>query len=396
MRKFNNNLTKMYAVGFLTSLHFFSAVLVPMLTIWAGLSFTQAMILQSIFVVSVTILEIPTGAVADIYGRKVSLAMGMLIAFIAFEVYGFDKTFVSCVIGEVLIAFAASLISGADSAMIYDSLKQEGQEKHASKAFGRFQSVRMLGILIAGPIGSVIASKFGMIAPMRVTGITAFLAFLIVVMLKEPSIEEEKLATTFRKQVKQLFVGIKVLKHDRKLLDLALDFAIMAVVGKTMIWLYQPLLSDVGMPIAYFGFVSFFFVLIELLLMANTNVVIDMLKGIERVFSISRIVPLVGLVLAVVAVIVGANLLGQALAVVSVTLVVAFALGRKPYFDAVMNKRIASKDRATVNSTVRMISMGIMFVANPIIGYATDKVSILAPLLGLVLVASVWIWHKQE
>ncbi len=395
MRKFNN-LTKMYLVGFLTSLHFFSAVLVPMLTVWVGISYTEAMILQSIFVVSVTILEIPTGAVADIYGRKVSLALGMFIAFTAFEIYGFNKTFVSCVMGEVLIALAASLISGADSAMIYDSLKQEGQEKHASKAFGRFQSVRMLGILIAGPIGSVIASRFGMIVPMRITGISALLAFFIVLMLKEPSVEEEKLATTFSKQARQLFVGIKVLKHDKKLLVLALDFAIIAVVGKTMIWLYQPLLSKIGMPIAYFGFVSFFFVLIELVLMANTNFVIDKLKGIEKVFNISRIVPLLGLALAAVAVIVGANLVGQTLGVVGVTLVVAFALARKPYFDSVMNDRIESKDRATVNSTIRMISMGIMFVANPLIGYATDRVSILVPLLALGLVAGVWAWYKRK
>ena len=62
-------------------------VLVPFFLEWGKISFTQIMILQSFFVFSKFILEIPTGAIADYFGRKTSIIFSALVMSIAVFVY---------------------------------------------------------------------------------------------------------------------------------------------------------------------------------------------------------------------------------------------------------------------------------------------------------------------
>ena len=68
-------------------MHFFGAVLIPFYTQWGGLSLSQAMMLNSWFMLWNVLLEIPTGTVADYLGRKVSLALGSLFGAAAALVY---------------------------------------------------------------------------------------------------------------------------------------------------------------------------------------------------------------------------------------------------------------------------------------------------------------------
>src|SRR3989344_3248955 len=112
------------------------------------------------------ILEIPTGAIADYIGRKHSIALGALVVAVAALVYGSVAEFEIFLLGEFLFAAAMALISGADEALLYDSLKEAGREEERKKVFGRANSFHLLGMLVAAPIGSFIAAKQGLNAPM--------------------------------------------------------------------------------------------------------------------------------------------------------------------------------------------------------------------------------------
>ena len=67
---FKSNIWKMYAFRFLISMHFFSAVLIPFFLDYGNISFTKIMLLQSWFAFWSFVLEIPTGTIADYFGRK--------------------------------------------------------------------------------------------------------------------------------------------------------------------------------------------------------------------------------------------------------------------------------------------------------------------------------------
>lgn len=60
----------MYLWRALMHMHFFAGVLVPFFTDWGGLSLNQMFLLQAWFFLWIFLLEVPTGALADKYGRR--------------------------------------------------------------------------------------------------------------------------------------------------------------------------------------------------------------------------------------------------------------------------------------------------------------------------------------
>ncbi len=133
MATYKANIRKMYLFKFFIFLHFIGGVLVPFFLTWGKISFTQIMILQSVFMISMFLLEIPTGAIADYLGRKTSLIIGAIINIIAVFVYTSYPNFYVFLVGEFLWAMTWALLSGADQALVYDSLKKIKQKKNQRK-----------------------------------------------------------------------------------------------------------------------------------------------------------------------------------------------------------------------------------------------------------------------
>src|SRR5574344_2092345 len=80
----------LYAFSFLRNLLFFGAVAVPFYRHRVGLDYTRLFILEAIFSASLFAFEIPTGVVADRFGRKKSLALGSLLFGLGFLAFGFS------------------------------------------------------------------------------------------------------------------------------------------------------------------------------------------------------------------------------------------------------------------------------------------------------------------
>src|SRR3989344_4225458 len=206
MSSFQANIWKMYVFKFLLNMHFIGGVLVPFFLDWGQISFTQLMILESFFVFSIFLLEVPTGAVADYFGRKISLIFAAIMISIAAFVYSSYPNFYVFLLGEFLWAAGLAFLSGADEALVYDSLKEIKSEKKSKKIFGRFTSFGMTALMVSAPIGSIIASTFGLRYTMRFMVIPFFLAFLLAMTFKEP-ITKKKIES--KKYMDTLLNGIK-------------------------------------------------------------------------------------------------------------------------------------------------------------------------------------------
>ena len=144
MRTYKDNIWKLYIFHFLRSMHFTGGVLVPFFTIWGGISLTQVFILQSWFMICIFLLEVPTGAVADRYGRKTSIILATLIGIAAPLVYASYPAFTIFFIAESLWALSSSLLSGAGEALTYDTLKKLKREDESKKFFARVKSFYQL------------------------------------------------------------------------------------------------------------------------------------------------------------------------------------------------------------------------------------------------------------
>jgi len=151
----NRNVVLLYAARLCGNLIFF----IPVIVIFfqrQGLSMTQVMVLQTAFALAVVGLEIPSGFFADRVGRRPSIFLGAAAVTAACVVYGTGYGFGQFLIAELLWAVGASLISGADSAILYDTLLALGREKEYQKIEGHASFLGLSGAAAAAAAGRLL------------------------------------------------------------------------------------------------------------------------------------------------------------------------------------------------------------------------------------------------
>lgn len=359
---FKGNMWKTYLFSFLVNFHLMSGVLIPFFTDWGGISFTQIMILQSWFLLWIFILEIPTGTIADFFGRKHSLFIACIVNIAGVLVYVSYPSFYIFMLGEFLWAASAALMSGADEAFVYDTLKKIKQAKMSKKIFGRVENFKLAGIMISAPIGSVIATRFGLAAPTLLMSIPLLIAFFIALTFKEPKTTQKVESERYIHILKE---GVKFFYKNKVLKILALDMVVIATVAYFMIWLYQLMLKQAGVSIAYFGLIHAAFVASQIIIMSNYERFEKLLGSKKRLIFFSAFITgimfIIGGLTSFTPIVLGVIFIGG-----------GFGLSRRPLFASYMNKYIPSPKRATVLSTISMLRQIVLVVINPIVGVLAD------------------------
>ena len=181
-----------YLYSFLTGLTFYTAALIPFYTDWGHISLTQVQFLQAWLMFWAFVLEIPTGVIADRFGRKISVVLGCFITFLSFLLYGTIPNFSAFLLAEFFAAAGLALMSGASEALLYDSLREEKKETKFKNIFGRSFSLGQVSAIIAAPLGGFIASRFGLNIPMLITAFPSLIAALVLLTTNERHTRERK------------------------------------------------------------------------------------------------------------------------------------------------------------------------------------------------------------
>ena len=217
-----------------------------------GLSMTQIMILQSIFSILVVILEIPTGYFADVYGRRKSLILGALMMAIAMFVYSISNGFWDFLIGEIFFALAISLISGADSAFVYDSLRDLGREKEYQKVFGNIIFYGLIALAVSNIIGGLVG-KINLRLPWQIAIPFFSLAVLIAISMQEPRRYKAIIKKGYFLEILRILKFSLV--ENQKLKWLIIYSGVIFGFNQSVLWTYQPYFQLGGVDILYFGFI---------------------------------------------------------------------------------------------------------------------------------------------
>ena len=100
-----------------------------------GLSLSQFAMLNVVWAATIVLAEVPSGAFADTLGRKKLVVLSSIIMFVEIAMIAFVPTgnpnlvFVVFLVNRVLSGLAMALASGADEALAYDTLKEQGKEE---------------------------------------------------------------------------------------------------------------------------------------------------------------------------------------------------------------------------------------------------------------------------
>lgn len=92
------------------------------------ITFTQLGLIYSAAFIWQTILELPSGALADMIGRKKTVVMGFVFRFFGFVSIILSSSFIWFLVAELLDKTFEALYSGSNQALIFDSLKEQGLE----------------------------------------------------------------------------------------------------------------------------------------------------------------------------------------------------------------------------------------------------------------------------
>mgnify|MGYP006429819081 CR=1 FL=1 len=243
-KRLQRNINLLYTFNFLKGLKFFIPIFALYLQqeLFTVFNVTLILAVQS---VATLVFEIPSGAIADLFGRKKTLIASSIIAIIALLFLSFGQSLTVFIIYAILIALAESLISGTDTAILFDSIK--GIERYAKKnaiaqeeaSLGKKEAPILLDeikklpkfkkvISISNsmwPIGASISSAIGgflaaysLKLPIIITIIPFILALLITFFLVEPKYVKEK----HKSILTHIFKSTKIVIKKKQVLLLSL------------------------------------------------------------------------------------------------------------------------------------------------------------------------------
>lgn len=377
----------------------FTAIMIYRIT-EVGLSPLELVLVGTVMEIVVFLFEIPTGVVADLRSRRLSMLIGAVLIGLAFILEGLVPTFGALLLAQAIWGLGYTFTSGASEAWISDEIGEEA----ASRAFLRgAQAGTVAGLL--GIIGSILLASIQINLPIVLAGaLMLALAGLLALVMPErnfrPRASEER--DNWRAMRATLRAGVDLLRR-RPALRLVLLVELIAGLyseGYERLWQKQILdsftLPTVGglqlQPVAWFGLYQ---------LVASVGV-IGLTELLGRRVRLTRQAPvmraLLLLNLAIVAGIAVFSLTNSlALAALALLAITATRAAVIPLSNAWLNQSAEPAIRATLFSLHGQVNSIGQVVGGPpagLIGQHSLRAALLAgalvqscslPLLGLAL-----------
>jgi MFS family permease len=217
-----------------------------------GLTLSQITLLEVPLFLLIVLAEVPAGAVADRFGRRLSLLLASGILALAIFVYGIATNYFVILISNLVWGLAFTFRSGADVALLYDSLKQAGREEDFQRINSRFWALRsaamLAGLLLGAPIAAATSYSFAITLS---AGIHAC-ALLAALRMHEPKHAPEHAGEPY---LRTLAAGVRDVWRRP---SLRYVFFFSGIVGAgaagPLLLLQQPWLAEHGIDTAELGF----------------------------------------------------------------------------------------------------------------------------------------------
>lgn len=148
----DTQIKKFSAYGFLKNLTFFEPYLLVYL-MGNGISLLEIGILISIKEIMVNVFEVPSGIIADYFGRKKELCTCFLFYIISFIFFSLSTSFLLAAVAMGFFGLGEAFRSGTHKAMIYTYIEKMNWENHKAYIYGRTRSFSQLGSAISAILG---------------------------------------------------------------------------------------------------------------------------------------------------------------------------------------------------------------------------------------------------
>jgi MFS family permease len=308
------------------------------------------------------IAEVPSGALADRFGRDKMVRIGQFLSAAGFLIQAFGSSFVPFFLGQAILMIGVSFVSGADEALFFENLGFERESPHWRKLLIRGSQFSLAASLVGTLIGGWLYSVDPSI-PWILTGL-GFLASVTVVW----SVKDTRIRS------KSLSFAHEVAEHVR---SIKVGFAEFLT---PKLWLYVPIIVSVQGLFYTAGWGILKLILLDrfyfnpfqssLVLASSSIITIGLFSYLHRnteAASEKRVLTVIGF----------AAVAGLLLSVADIGMwgyfvILALAVGERilyPFMSDILNKHAEESQRATVLSVASFLRTLPYVVLAPIIGY---------------------------
>lgn len=346
-------------------------ILVPFM-LFKGLNYAQIMLLQSISALAVFVFEVPTGAIADKVSRKFSLVLSGFFFIFGLFMYIITNSFLLFAFAEILFGIGLTLRSGADSAILYESLCRLDRQKEYQKVEGHAASLAFMGQAL-GSVVSGFIYKFDHYLPFWVS--IGFISVAAIFAFRFTDSEPEKSEHNY---LVHIFKSAGIAFKTPRILWTVVFAAFMGFIFRTSFWLYQPYFKQVNIDVQWFGIIFFFFNIVAAF--ASKYLVHrhqdrrprQILLVLAGIITISFLVPAL---------------------FISKFMIMVLAMQQivrgmyQPTLKFYINHQIGDQYRATVISLVSLSGSLGFALLSPVVGLSLDKVGTIPTYLWMGIVA---------
>lgn len=344
-----------------------------------GLSFAEFLYSEAVYATVLIAMEVPSGWFADRTRRKTALAIGALVAMAGFGLLWQADGLAGAMLAQAVIGIGLSLVSGADTALLYEVLATQGRSDEFRRAEGMRHAVWLYATAVSGIAGGLayaVSSDLPFLLTISVSLLTAAAAMLV----REPA----RRRAPRGERLDWPRVRVHLRSADTRAVVRLVAFVSLTFAGTNVVfWLQQPYWQQAGMPVAWFG------------LLAAAGLVMAGLAGqhghwLEAQMGRRRTLAALPLVLAAIVGLAGA---ATGFAGIAVLLLSSAVWGYGwPAVQAAMNARIGEERRATILSLANMALKLAFIPLSALMGLLEARAGAAGALIGLAaLLAFAWI-----
>lgn len=351
-----------------------------------GLTLGQVLLFEAVFAAITVAAEVPTGMVADRFGRRLSLLASGILTALGITVFGLAGSFELLLLAFALFGVGLSLMSGADDAMLFDSLTPLGRGGEFARLAGRLNAMAWGANAVTAMIGAGLAQVTSLSLPIAISGAFGLLAAFLALRFTEPPARGEP--------VPFLHIGARAVRRvlgAREMWSIILFFAAVLVSAALVFTVFQPIATELGAPVWSLGAI------------AATMTISSAFGGwmsaaTERRLGLPRTLAVAGVAVPL------ALLAGAAGARALFPLILLSPLAWNvlhPLVADYLARRTPDRERATVLSLNSMASQLATVMATPAVGLLVDgrgtgtALLASAAALSLVLAAAYALWRAR-
>ena len=219
-----------------------------------GMTIQLVVYTEIIYAITIIIFEIPTGILADKWGRKKMLILTAFFGCIEFIILIYATTFWHFAVIVFLAGVGGAANSGSENALLYDSLVSNNETPSFEKYLGKLNAYDLSAAIIAALSGSLMANHFGFEFNYWISFVAVFISLCLTFTLAEPELKVKMNESIAIKEY--IKISISFFKRNP---NVCLVLVSGMIIGASLNFIdefWQLYISRLGIPVIYFGLFS--------------------------------------------------------------------------------------------------------------------------------------------